>query len=146
MGGDQNKEFKGNASILREKGPRGLIRIKCYCIFYIDQKPKKVFALTWCIWMYIWKEIWTRGPVMNPPDRRQAREAPSPTYSNWTFYPQQLFHRHKIKAWYIPASGSSINSIGRLVSNNPLGEEKISVLDDQSRVIRALLWMGDGPL
>ena len=27
------------------------------------------------VWMYIWKEIWTRGPVMNPPDRRQAREA-----------------------------------------------------------------------
>ena len=23
-----------------------------------------------------------RGPVMNPPDRRQAREAPSPTNSN----------------------------------------------------------------
>ena len=39
-----------------------------------------------------------RGPVMNPPDRRQAREAPSPTYSNWTFYLQQLIHRHKIKA------------------------------------------------
>ena len=29
---------------------------------------------------------------MNPPDRRQAREAPSPTYSNWTFYPQQLLY------------------------------------------------------
>ena len=30
VGGDQNKEFMGNASFLREKGPRGGIRI-----FYI---------------------------------------------------------------------------------------------------------------
>jgi len=30
VGGDQNKEFRGNASFLREKGPRGGIRI-----FYI---------------------------------------------------------------------------------------------------------------
>ena len=27
VGGDQNKEFRGNASFLREKGPRGGIRI-----------------------------------------------------------------------------------------------------------------------
>jgi len=27
VGVDQNKEFKGNASFLREKGPRGGIRI-----------------------------------------------------------------------------------------------------------------------
>jgi len=30
VGGDQNKEFRGNASFLREKGPRGGIRIYCY--------------------------------------------------------------------------------------------------------------------
>ena len=40
--------------------------------------------------MYIWKEIWTRGPVLNPPDRRQAREALSHTYSNWTFIPSTI--------------------------------------------------------
>ena len=37
VGGDQNKEFRGNASFLREKGG---IRIYCYCIFHIDQKAK----------------------------------------------------------------------------------------------------------
>jgi len=36
VGGDQNKELRGNASFLREKGPRGGIRIYEYCIFYID--------------------------------------------------------------------------------------------------------------
>ena len=41
VGGDQNKEFKGNASFLKEKGPRGVIRLYCYCIFHIDQKAKK---------------------------------------------------------------------------------------------------------
>ena len=40
VGVDQNKEFRGNASFLREKGPRGGIRIYCYCIVYIDQKAK----------------------------------------------------------------------------------------------------------
>ena len=29
VGGDQNKEFRGNASFLREKGSRGGIRIYC---------------------------------------------------------------------------------------------------------------------
>ena len=38
VGGDKNKEFRGNASFLREKG--GGIRIYCYCIFHIDQKAK----------------------------------------------------------------------------------------------------------
>ena len=36
--GDQNKEFRGNASFLMVKGPRDGIRIYCYCIFHIDQK------------------------------------------------------------------------------------------------------------
>jgi len=36
VGGDQNKEFIGNVSFSREKGPRGGIRIYCYCIFHID--------------------------------------------------------------------------------------------------------------
>ena len=40
VGGDQNSEFRGNALFLREKGPRGGIRIYCYCIFHIDQKAK----------------------------------------------------------------------------------------------------------
>ena len=40
VGGDQNKEFRGNASFLREKGQRGGIRIYCYCIFHIDQKAR----------------------------------------------------------------------------------------------------------
>ena len=40
VGGDQNKKFRGNTSFLREKGPRGGIRIYCYCIFHIDQKAK----------------------------------------------------------------------------------------------------------
>ena len=40
VGGDQNKELRGNASFLREKGPRGGIKIFCYCIFHIDQKAK----------------------------------------------------------------------------------------------------------
>ena len=44
-----------------------------------------------CIFECIFEKKSERGPVMNPPDRRQAREAPSPTYSNWTFNPQQLF-------------------------------------------------------
>ena len=38
VGGDKNKEFRGNASFLREKGPKGGIQI--YCIFHIDQKAK----------------------------------------------------------------------------------------------------------
>ena len=38
VGGDQNKEFRGNALFLWEKG-KG-IRIDCYCIFHIDQKAK----------------------------------------------------------------------------------------------------------
>ena len=40
VGGDQKKEFRGNASFLREKGPRGGIKIYCYCIFQIDQRAK----------------------------------------------------------------------------------------------------------
>jgi len=40
VGGDQNKEFRGNISFLREKDPRGGIRIYCHCIFHIDQKVK----------------------------------------------------------------------------------------------------------
>ena len=40
VGGDQNKEFRGNASFMREQGPRGGIRIYCCSIFHIDQKPK----------------------------------------------------------------------------------------------------------
>jgi len=40
VGGDQNKEFRGNASFLREKGPRDGTRIYCYCIFYIEKKAK----------------------------------------------------------------------------------------------------------
>jgi len=40
VGGDQNKEFRGNASFLREKGPRAGIKIYNYCIFHIDQKAK----------------------------------------------------------------------------------------------------------
>ena len=40
VGGDQNKEFRGNASFLREKGPRGGIRIYCYFIFHINKKAK----------------------------------------------------------------------------------------------------------
>ena len=40
VGGNQNKEFRGNATFLREKGPRGGIRIYCYCIFHNDQKAK----------------------------------------------------------------------------------------------------------
>ena len=40
VGRDQNKEFRGNASFLREKGPRVGIRIYCYCIFHIEQKAK----------------------------------------------------------------------------------------------------------
>jgi len=47
VGGDQNKEFRGNASFLREKGPKTEIKIYCYCIFHIDQKAKNhVFAIT----------------------------------------------------------------------------------------------------
>ena len=40
VGGDQNKEVRGNASFLREKGPRGGIKIYCFCLFHIDQKEK----------------------------------------------------------------------------------------------------------
>ena len=40
VGGDQNKEFRGNASFLREKGPRGEIRIYFYCVFHVNQKAK----------------------------------------------------------------------------------------------------------
>ena len=40
VGGDQDKEFRGNASFLREKGPRGGIRIYCYFIFHINKKAK----------------------------------------------------------------------------------------------------------
>ena len=31
-----------------------------------------------------------KGPVMNPPDRRQGWEAPSHSYSNWTFLPTTI--------------------------------------------------------
>ena len=40
VGGDQNKEFRGNASFLREKGQRGGIKTYCYCMFHFDQKAK----------------------------------------------------------------------------------------------------------
>ena len=40
VGRDQNYEFKGNLSFLREKGSRDGIRKYCYCIFHIDQKAK----------------------------------------------------------------------------------------------------------
>ena len=43
VGGDQNKKFRGKASFLREKGPRGGIKIYCYCIFHIDQKAKNQY-------------------------------------------------------------------------------------------------------
>jgi len=36
VGGDQNKEFRGSASFLREKGPRGGIRIAIAIIFHND--------------------------------------------------------------------------------------------------------------
>ena len=46
MVGDQNKEFRGNASFLRETSPRGGIRIYCYCIFHVEQKAKNhMFSL-----------------------------------------------------------------------------------------------------
>ena len=45
VGGDQNKEFRGNASFLREKGLRDGIKIHCYCIFHIDQKAKIICKL-----------------------------------------------------------------------------------------------------
>ena len=35
VGEDQNKEFRGNASFLREEGPGGGIKIYCHCIFHI---------------------------------------------------------------------------------------------------------------
>ena len=41
VGGDQNKELRGNASFLREKGPRGGIRIYIAIVFSIlTRKPK----------------------------------------------------------------------------------------------------------
>jgi len=48
VGGDQNKEFRGNASFLREKGLRVGKRRYCYCIFHIDQKVKNN-TLTWTV-------------------------------------------------------------------------------------------------
>ena len=48
VGGDQNKEFRGNASFLREKGLRVGKRRYCYCIFRIDQKVKNN-TLTWTV-------------------------------------------------------------------------------------------------
>ena len=38
--GDQNKEFRGNASFFREKGPRGGIRIYCFVFSILTRKPK----------------------------------------------------------------------------------------------------------
>ena len=35
------QRIQGQRIILREKGPRGGIKICCYCIFHIDQKAKK---------------------------------------------------------------------------------------------------------
>ena len=40
VGGYQSKELWGSASFLREKGPRGGIRIYWCCIFHINQKVK----------------------------------------------------------------------------------------------------------
>jgi len=40
VGGDQNKELRGNASFLREKGPRGGIKNILLLYFHIDQKAK----------------------------------------------------------------------------------------------------------
>ena len=66
-----------------------------WVVFGVCWKPKR----TRMIWTLLWrtgtirtirKEIWKRGPVMNPPDRRQAWEAPSHTYSNWTFIPTTI--------------------------------------------------------
>jgi len=45
VGGDQNKEFRGNASFLREKGPRVGIEYIAIVFSILTRKPK-VFALT----------------------------------------------------------------------------------------------------
>ena len=39
-GGDQNKEFRGNASFLIEKAKGWNKKIFFYCIFHVDQKAK----------------------------------------------------------------------------------------------------------
>jgi len=41
VGGDQNKEFKGNASFLREKGPRDGIKILLYIVFSLLTRSQK---------------------------------------------------------------------------------------------------------
>ena len=49
VGGDQNKEFRGNASCLREKGPRGGIKIYSYFLYFLywpESQKSYVFALT----------------------------------------------------------------------------------------------------
>ena len=40
VGGDQNKELRGNASFLREKGARGGIRIYAIVFSMLTRKPK----------------------------------------------------------------------------------------------------------
>ena len=45
VGGDQNKEFRGNASFLREKGPRGGIRIYIANVFSILTRKPKIISI-----------------------------------------------------------------------------------------------------
>ena len=49
--GDQNKEFRGNASFLREKGPRGGIQIYIAIVFSILTRKPNIISIrsNWCI-------------------------------------------------------------------------------------------------
>ena len=50
VGGDQNKEFRGNASFLREKGPRGAWnknKLLLYFPYWPESRKSYVFGLTW---------------------------------------------------------------------------------------------------
>ena len=53
VGGDQNKEFRGNASFLREKRPKGWNKNILYFSYWSESQKSEVFALTWYINLFI---------------------------------------------------------------------------------------------
>ena len=63
-----------------------------------------------------------RGPNVDLPDRLQVQEAPSAPALTGPLNPQQLIRCQGHKGDTFQPVGSSINTIGWLESDNPLGE------------------------
>ena len=102
VGGDQNKEF--NASFLREKGPRGGIRIYCYCIFHIDQKAKIICIRSNLIYSLVF--CWTVISLKN------FSPFPSTSVGSlglFTFLPQCTVHNLRTSELGVPVCSSLVS-------------------------------------